>query len=283
MQPKPIVIYGPTASGKTAYAVKLAMKLNAEVINADSQQVYRELPILTAQPSEDERSSIAHHLYGCISVRDEFNAALWVSLAKSKMAEVAERGKRPILVGGTGLYIKSLVDGISSIPPIAPEIKEQVASMDSELLSEQLLKLDPHAHERLNKNDLVRRKRALEVVLSTGIEIAKWQEQASTSARNGYEFKLLLPNREKVYDSINRRVHKMVAEGVVDEVSNIVNNFKGVVLPKAHGLPEFSSYVLGDVTLTEAIATTQQNVRNYAKRQFTWARHQFDFDEVIEV
>lgn len=284
MENKAIVVFGPTASGKTAYSIKLAQTLDGEVINADSQQVYRQIPILSAAPSESERLGIVHHLFCHIDLWQHYNAATWAKQARQAIAQVKAAGKIPILVGGTGLYLRSLMQGIAAIPEIDRELHDRVINMSALEVNHQLAALDPSANQRLNTHDIHRRRRALEVIIMTGKSIYEWQlEQMNDDQSSQYHCILLMPQRQQLYDKINQRVISQFLSGAIEEVASIIAQHNYQNLPKAHGLPEIAQFLQGDITYQEALARTQQHVRNYAKRQLTWARHQFQFNEIIEV
>jgi tRNA dimethylallyltransferase len=233
MQGKINIICGTTACGKTKYAVELARKIDAEVINADSMQIYTEFPILSAQPSYDETQGVPHHLYGIISCRDHFDVAKWMQLATAKIHEIKARSKIPLLVGGTGLYIKSLVYGISSVPKIPLLIKEQMkelqANHNQAALYQLLQSQDALTAQQINPNDSQRTMRALEVITATGIPLAKWHNHAAPTPFSRQDFHLILLTRprELIYNNINQRFIDMLAAGAVEEVRRIYEQYKG--------------------------------------------------------
>lgn len=288
MQGKINIICGTTACGKTKYAVELAQKINGEVINADSMQVYFELPILTAQPTREEKQDIAHHLYGYASCASNISVAQWLLLACDKIQEVLAKGKTPILVGGTGMYIKSLVYGIAAIPSIPEEIKQKVRDLinnSGEELYELLFQQDPLTAQQLKPGDKQRVGRALEVIMATNKPLAEWQKQKPQLLYPRSDFHLLLLTRPRafIYENINQRFLDMLDMGALAEVQNVWQKYGDINYPKAHGLPELIKYLKGEMSMDEAIAKSQQNVRNYAKRQTTWFNHQLDFDEKVEL
>jgi tRNA dimethylallyltransferase len=284
MKNKINVILGTTASGKTKYSISLAAKLNGVVINCDSMQVYKEIPILTAQPTPDEKGDIEHRLFGYISCSEHYSVGRWLEDVVPVIKEVIERGKTPILVGGTGMYVKTLMDGISPTPSISIDTKKQVKSLSRDLLHKRLEKLDPVTSKKLKPNDHQRIIRALEVFIETGKSLSDWQsnEQPEIFFSKGqfYTIKIERP-RETIYENIDKRFLDMVNDGVVDEVSRVYRQFGNIVYPKAHGLPEIISYLNGNITLDEAILLAQRNTRHYAKRQTTWMNHQVVFDKTI--
>ncbi len=287
MRAKINIIFGATASGKTAYGVELAKRFDGEIINADSMQVYREIPVIGAQPTAEERQDIPHHLYGFRSVLDAYSVGDFIIDATRKINEVSARGKMPILVGGTGLYIKALVEGLPDLPTISSETKAKVAELrerlDTPELHEYLRKLDPMTASKLKPNDMQRIMRALEVMFESGHSLAELQkhEKHAPFPRSDYYIIWLNPTREVIYQKINQRFIKMIELGAVKEVKQLITIFGDAPLPKACGIPEIQSYLEGKLTLDETICKAQQSTRHYAKRQITWGRHQFDFNEII--
>jgi tRNA dimethylallyltransferase len=281
--PKIIVILGATTSGKTAYAIDLAHKIGGEIINADSMQVYKEIPVLTAQPTEEEKSGIIHHLFGCISCLEKFDVKNWIDSVAPLIKQIRLEGKHPILVGGTGMYIKSLVEGIAEVPEIDNSLRESLKLLPTETLYQKLVERDFDISQKLKPGDRQRIIRALEVILSTGISLSKWQEKSTSKFFNREEFDLiwLRRTREELYLRIDSRFKSMLKDGALLEASKLID--KRHLLPKAHGLPELISFLLGNITLAEATKLAQQHTRNYAKRQLTWFRHQIDFDRAIDL
>lgn len=285
MRGKINVIFGATASGKTALGIKLAQELDGVVINADSMQVYREIPIITAQPTEDELTQAPHLLYGYKSVFDKHSVAIWLDDVIPAIKSVLESGKTPILVGGTGLYIDSLIKGISNIPDVPHELEDDLRTNHScEELYKKLQDLDPTMAEKLKPNDKQRVARALGVILSTGKSISYWQQQKSPPpfSRDMFHLIWLNPDRAAVYEKINNRFDAMFENGLLKEVEELYPKcVASSTIPKAHGLPELFAYLRGETSLAQARDKAKQNTRNYAKRQLTWARHQLQFDEII--
>jgi len=283
------ILAGTTASGKTKYAVELAKQIGAVIINCDSMQVYQEIPILTAQPTLEEKQGIEHRLFGMVPCDKEFNVGVWLELAVKEIKELLASGKTPLLVGGTGLYIKSLVEGISELPEISDQTKLQVVELQAGCTTFQLyaklLELDPVAKDRIKSGDTQRILRALAVVIETGKSIFTWQANARIAKffpRNSFYLMWLKKPRETVYDNINQRFLQMVELGAVEEVKKLYQQKRGKNLPRAHGLPEIIKYLQGEMGLDEAIAVAQKNTRHYAKRQITFFNHQLKFDHVIE-
>lgn len=280
------ILAGTTASGKTKYAVELAKQINAVIINCDSMQVYQEIPLLTAQPTEEEKLGIEHRLYGCIPCGKEFNLGVWLELVVKEIKEVLALGKTPLLVGGTGLYIKSLVEGISELPSISEQTKLRIVELQVNCttadLYSKLLDLDPLAGIRLKAGDTQRILRALAMVIETGTSIFTWQANAKVThffPRESFYLMWLKKPREIIYNNINQRFLQMIELGVVEEVKKLKTD---ITLPKAHGLPEIIKYLKGELSIEQAIAIAQKNTRHYAKRQITFFSHQLEFDKVIQ-
>ena len=248
------------------------------IVNADSAQVYRDLPILSAAPGEAECRRAEHRLYGFLDGATACSAADWASRAKVEIHEIQAAGRLPVLVGGTGMYIRTLLDGIAPVPAIDPEIRKEVRAASVEENRAKLEKLDPEAAARLSPGDTTRTARALEVVLSTGKSLAAWQSRRVGGISDDVELQpiVLLPPRDWLYQRCDERFAGMVAEGAVDEVQALLDRDLDGDLPvmRAIGVPELSAYLRGETTLEEAIARGQQATRRYAKRQYTWLAHQ---------
>jgi tRNA dimethylallyltransferase len=277
-KPPLVVIAGPTASGKSALALALAQQINAVIVNADSAQVYRELGVVSAAPSGDELRSAEHRLYGVRDGALPCSAADWASMAKREIADIHASGRTPILVGGTGLYLRILLDGIAPVPPIDPEVRARVREASTEQNRAKLQELDPEAAQRLRPADTARISRALEVILSTGRTLADWQKHREGGIGEAVELHplILLPPRKWLYARCDERFAHMVDKGAVSEVEALLARRLDPNLPvmRAIGVPELSGYVLGHATLDQAITAGQQATRRYAKRQYTWFAHQ---------
>lgn len=275
---KAIVIYGPTASGKSQLAIDLALTCGGCIVNADSMQLYTPLPILSAQPSEEDQKQVPHFLYGVLSAKENCSVHAWVEKVAGLVQKIRHKFEICILVGGTGFYLKGLLEGVSGVPEISPEIKKTVEKnlqdVGKEGLYRKLQSLDPQAAENLNIQDAYRVGRALEVFLETGRSIIDWQ-------KNKQVFQLfdsvtqisLMPEREVLYAAINQRGEKMFNEGGIAEVA-AVKDFSLGGCTHTLGYRQIKSYLEGKMGLDEALEKTQQFSRNYAKRQFTWFRHQ---------
>lgn len=280
---KPIIIIsGPTASGKSALAIKLASHIQGVIINSDSKQVYKEIPIITAQPNDEEKATIPHILYGVVSVLHDFTLSDWLTLATNAINECHLTDKIPILTGGTGMYFKNLIYGVNEMPPITPEIKEHVRNLvnneSAGCLHKLLADKDKDMAAKLNINDKHRVSRALEVFMQTGKSLIYWQQIPPKTFYEPQQFQhfFLCPQRQIVYDNCNKRFDAMLENGVLEEAEKIAAMELSPHLPafKAHGLPELLSYLKGDITLSSAIELAKLNTRHYIKRQFTWAKSQ---------
>ena len=272
------LIAGPTASGKSALALALAERANGIVVNGDSAQVYRDLPILSAAPSQADLDRAEHRLYGTRDGASPCSAADWATLARGEIAEVQAEGKLPILVGGTGLYLRTLLDGIAPIPPIDPDIRQRVRATDVEANRTQLEALDPAGASRLNAGDTTRIARALEIILSTGEPLAAWHQRREGGIGDQVELRplILLPPRDWLYKRCDERFAAMMSRGAIDEVRTLLDRGLDPQSPvmRAIGVREVSAYLAGAFSLDETIAAGQVATRQYAKRQFTWFANQ---------
>ena len=284
MKDKINIVCGATASGKTKYAISLAKQLDAVVINADSMQIYKEIPILTAQPTEQEKESIIHKMYGFINCGDEFSLGHWLKHVTREIEELKAHGRQIILVGGTGLYLSSLISGISDIPDISIDIRQKVRSLaDSEDIFWILQKKDPKAANTIKPNDHQRIMRALEVHEQTGQSILSFHNKKKISFYNKDHFNIIYLERERkeIYDNINNRFIYMIQHGAIDEVKDLLKIRPNVNYPKAHGLYEIIDYLTGNISLEDCINISQKNTRNYAKRQITWLKNKISFNQII--
>lgn len=285
-----IVLAGPTASGKSALGIAIAEKVQGTIINADSMQVYRDLRVLTARPTDDEMLRVPHHLYGVLDGATHGTAAVWVDLARQAIAETIAEGRVPILLGGTGMYLRSLFDGLAEIPPIPAEIRAaargKLAEEGAEGLHAALSYADPATAANLKPGDSQRLVRAWEVLQATGRGLADWQASPAGPGLPNPVFRLLLqPPRASLYARIDRRFDGMIAAGALDEAKAVLARDDipaDAPMRKAHGLPELIQYLKGEISLDEAVRVGQLNTRHYAKRQTTWFRHQFSPDMVVE-
>lgn len=285
-----ILLAGPTASGKSALGLSLAEKIGGTVINADSMQVYRDLHILTARPTDEEMARVPHRLYGVLDASMHGTAALWRNMALDAIGETTRAGRVPILLGGTGLYLKALTEGLVDLPPIPEEARSEARQRlerdGSAGLHAALAAIDPAMAERLKPGDSQRLVRAYEVRLGTGQSLADWQASSAAPPLPNPVYRLLLrPPRATLYARIDRRFKAMMAAGALDEARVFrarTDIPADAPVRKAHGLPELIQYLDGKISLDEAIRIGQLNTRHYAKRQTTWFRHQLLADLVVE-
>ncbi|MEG8052415.1 tRNA (adenosine(37)-N6)-dimethylallyltransferase MiaA [Sphingomonas aerolata] len=277
--PKVALIAGPTASGKSALALAIADAHDGVVINADSAQVYADLRILTARPSAEEEASALHRLFGHVDAADAtYSAARWAAEATRAIDEVVAERRLPILVGGTGLYIRTLLDGIAPVPAIDPDLREQVRALPVAEAHAALALLDPRAAARLNAADTTRVARALEVVRGTGRTLADWQTERVGGIGDRLDVRalILIPDR----DWLNARIDQRFAEMAKTSQAEVTALLARTDIPqdapirRAIGVPEIAALVRGEMSKTDAIAAGSLATRRYAKRQYTWLRHQ---------
>ena len=275
-----IVICGPTASGKSALAMKLANELNGEIINADSMQVYNELKILTSRPSTNDTENIPHNLFGIRKMVEPFSLNIWIKLAKQSISQIIDRGRIPIACGGTGMYIHYLSKRLSKIPEI-PDIvrlqaREKLEVLGNENFSKELIKLDPLLGNKIPIGDSQRLTRAWEVMKATGQSLATWNMEPDQPTGLSLYHVLLIPDREILYRICDQRFLGFMDQGAVAEAETIKNMNLDPSLPamKALGLSQIIKYLDGEMYLDDAIKHAQQKTRNYAKRQMTWFRNQ---------
>ena len=279
-----VLIAGPTASGKSALAVKLARRFGGVVVNADSMQVYRDLEVITARPTPEEMGEVPHRLYGHIDGAVNHSAAAYAAEVTALLTELAGQGALPVLVGGTGLYFKALTEGLSEIPPVPDEVRTAFRTWaeqrtTSELHAE-LAGKDPEMAARLRPSDRLRVMRALEVFEATGRSLASFQGSRRPGPLAEQELlKLFLaPERELVRARIDARFDVMMAQGALNEVAALRERRLDPLLPvmRAHGVPGLIAYLDGTLSLDEAVARGKADTRAYAKRQMTWFRHQME-------
>jgi tRNA dimethylallyltransferase len=248
------------------------------IVNADSAQIYRDLRVLSAAPTDEDLRQAEHRLYGVRDGALPCSAADWATMAKAEIADIHSRGRTPIFVGGTGLYLRTLLDGIAPVPAIDPEVRERVRATTLEENRAKLASLDPGSVARLKAADTARINRALEVILSTGRTLAEWQKQRAGGIADEVELRpiILLPPRKWLYARCDERFAHMIDEGAVAEVELLLARKLNPNLPvmRAIGVPELSAYLLGKTLLDEAVTAGQQATRRYAKRQYTWFAHQ---------
>ena len=268
-------IVGPTAGGKTALAVEAAKRIGGEIICCDSMQIYEKMIIGSAAPSEEEKQGVPHHLFGFVPIEKNFSAADYVPLARQKIEEISSRGKLPILCGGTGLYLESLMYQSDYSPSVAPEIREELNKKNEDELYDMLVSLDPVSSEIIHKNNKKRVVRALEICIGTGKPKSEW-DALSRTKESIYDARVVVlsyRDREALYNRIDRRVDMMFDSGLVDEVKGIAFP-EGSTAGEAIGYKELRGYLKGEATLQEASDAIKQATRRYAKRQITWFKRE---------
>ena len=276
---KIILLAGPTASGKSKLAIKLAEQLNGEIINADSMQVYKEISILTSRPSVSDLKKVKHHLYGFKSITNEFSSGDWLQLATIKIKNLLKSNKTPIVVGGTGLYFKSLTDGLVKIPNIPIALRKEIRDLHIKIgqkeFYKKLLKLDPLSKNFVINTDSQRSMRAYEVKKFTKNSLSIWIKKTKSNFNNKLFINFFInPPRELLYKSINYRVEKMFRENVLNEVINLKNkNIRNKLYANnIIGMKEIKDYLDNKNTLTDTKELIKIRTRQYSKRQFTWSR-----------
>ena len=277
-----VLIAGPTASGKSALALALAREFGGAVINTDSMQVYRDLRIITARPTPEEEALAPHRLYGTRDAAVNCSVGMWIDDATAALAEARVQGRLPIFIGGSGLYFKALLRGLSNIPPIPREVRERVRTRMErdgvEAMHAELARRDPASGESLKPRDRARVARALEGIEATGRSIRDWHGDGLPPLLNPENVTavFLAPDRNELYARIDARFRAMMEAGALDEVAALAARGLDPILPamKAHGVPALIRHLRGELSREEAIAIGQTDTRHYAKRQFTWFRHQ---------
>jgi tRNA dimethylallyltransferase len=273
------IVTGATASGKSALALQWAGERTSVIINADSMQLYRGAPILTAQPSAADMQVAEHRLYGVLDASDAGSVAAWLSLACAEITAAWEAGIVPIVTGGTGMYLHALMHGLSPIPEIPVAIRTEVRALDNAALQQALMGEDPMMAATLRPSDSQRMARALEVMRATGQSLQQWQHVAPIPPLSGALFNVhvLMPNRTELYERINQRTYIMIQSGgmMEAEVLHTRDLSRSLPLMRAVGVVELLAYLDGHGTLAEAITAIQTNTRHYAKRQLTWIRNHY--------
>ncbi len=284
---KTLIIAGPTASGKSAFALLIAKVINGVIINADSMQWYKDLAVLTAQPTIKDKEISPHRLYECLDIHEVGSAALWQQAALTHIHTCHSQGKLPIIVGGSGLYLRTLTHGLSPIIPIPDDIRQSVRALAERLslaeFREYVLAQDTDLAQYIPPVDRQRLTRALEVKLATGQSIRALQGKGEPPLNHLLTYVILAPERAALCDRINQRVLHMIDSGVLDEIQSFwdKNPPADCMLRKVIGLSPLTAYSRGDVTLVEAIARAQIETRQYAKRQTTWFKGQSPADVLI--
>ncbi len=279
LKSKIILISGPTASGKSSFAIKLAKKVNGEIINADSMQVYKQLKILSARPDPKKYQKIKHHLYGFNNVKKNFSTGDWLKLVIKKIKEVQKRKKTPILVGGTGLYFKALIDGLVKIPKISLKLRTQIRDLQKKIgqkkFYEKLLKLDPSSKRKIRPTDTQRSIRAFEVKKFTKRSLQEWFKNTKSTFSEDIFFKVYIDYpRQELIERINLRIEEMFKKGAITEVKNLIKLKlkKDKSANKAIGVMEIKDYLDKEKDLDQIKEKIAIKTRQYAKRQSTWAR-----------
>jgi tRNA dimethylallyltransferase len=278
-QSKIILISGPTASGKSIFAIKLAKKIDGEIINADSMQVYKKLRILTARPSKKDQKNIRHHLFGIIDLDKKFSTGQWLKIAIKKIKNIQKKRKVPILVGGTGLYFQSLIKGLAEIPEIPLKFRNKIRLMqkkDGQIkFYKKLIKIDPSVKNKFDPNDVQRSIRAFEIKSFTKISMYNWLEKTNSEFKDSDFLKLYIDfKREELIKRIALRTATMIEAGAVKEVKKFltVKIKKNQSVNKVIGIDELTQYLKNKINLDQAEELITIKTRQYAKRQATWAR-----------
>ena len=279
LKSKIVLIYGPTASGKSNFAIKLAKKINGEIINADSMQIYKELKVLSARPFKKNFQKIKHHLYGFQSVKKNFSTGDWLKLVNQKILEIKKRKKVPILVGGTGLYFKSLIEGLVNIPNIPIKFREKIRSLHKKIGSKnfflKLIKIDPLAKKHINLSDTQRVIRAYEVKKFTKKSLYDWFQNTKSNYEQKDFYKIYIDfPRDELIKKITSRVVEMIKKGAILEVKKFIKLkvAKNKSANKAIGVTEIKEYIDKKIQINEVIEKISIKTRQYAKRQTTWSR-----------
>ena len=279
LKSKIVLISGPTASGKSNFSIKLAKKINGEIINADSMQVYEELKILSARPNLKDYQKIKHHLYGFHKVKNNFSTGDWLKFSIKKIKEIRKRKKTPIFVGGTGLYLKTLTDGLVSIPNIPIRFRNEIRSLHKSLgqkrFYQKLIKLDPNSKKKINPTDVQRSIRAYEVKQFTKKSLYDWFKNTKSSFKKDDFYKIYIDYpREELIQRISKRAEQMIKIGAINEVKRFLKLKvkKDKSVNKAIGIHEIKEYLEKRIDMSEVIEKISIKTRQYAKRQSTWAR-----------
>ena len=286
---KIFLISGPTASGKSSFAIKLAKKINGEIINADSMQVYKELNILTARPKKKDQKTIKHHLYGFQSVKKNFSTGQWLILAKKKIKEIKKKNKIPILVGGTGLYFKAMTEGFVKIPKISLKLRNRTRHLQKKLGQDEfykrLIEIDPLIKNKINPKDPQRSIRAYEVKKYSNVSLIDWFKKTDKKFEDEDFLKIYIEvSRPDLIERINKRVHQMFKNGVIHEVKGFLKiKVKKDKSPnKIIGIKEIDKFLIGEHDLRTVKDLISIKTRQYAKRQSTWARGQMSSWQKID-
>ena len=269
---------GPTGAGKSAHALAIAARRPTVIINADAMQMVITLRVITARPTIAEEAAAEHALYGVLRPEEPTSVAVWLARVEPVIRRAWTEGKLPLLVGGTGMYIKALMEGLATIPPVPQAVRESVRALDAATVRAQLEARDPAMAAQLKPGDRQRNLRALEVMAATGISLDVWQKQETVRPfpEAAFDVFLAMHAREEIYRRIDARFETMMQNGALEEVRALMALALPPEIPilRAHGVPELMAHLRGEMALADAIAQAQQNTRNYAKRQMTWLRNQ---------
>ena len=271
-------ITGPTASGKSKFAIDLSKKIKGEIVNADSMQIYKELKIITARPSQLDNKKIKHHLYGYVDGSNRYNVEKWCQDASQVIKSLNKKNINPIFVGGTGLYIDTLINGIASIPSVPESIRNDSKNLLEKVGKEEFYKIvkkiDEDSIKLIFPNDIQRLRRIWEVFNYTNKKFSEWKKNKNKKFITSLDYKifLFLPDRKKNYERVNKRVLTMIKSGAIEEIENLLkfNYNKDLPIMRAHGVPEISDYLKNKITLEDCIKKIQLVTRHYVKRQNTW-------------
>jgi tRNA dimethylallyltransferase len=281
MTPRIWLIAGPTASGKSALALRLAEEIGAEIVGADALQLYRDIPVLSAAPSDAERARVPHHLVGVADAADGWSAGRWLRAAREVLDEIAARGRPAVVVGGTGLYFRALTQGLAEVPPVPAAVREQgeaeYAALGEAAFRERLAQVDAAAAARISPGDRQRLARAWEVYATTGRALSDWQaDNEGALPPDSWRAVAIEPERQALYDRCDARFAAMTAQGALDEVRALAARNLSHALPalKAVGYPELAAHLRGELPLPQAVEAARRETRRYAKRQSTWLRGQ---------
>ncbi len=280
------IVAGPTAGGKSAFALGLAKKLNGVVINCDSMQIYDGLHVLTAQPTEQDKREVPHVLYGILQPAEPCSAGIWQALATHEIKTAIENGQTPIICGGNGMYIKTLMEGLSPIPETPPEIRERANARQEEIgtaaMHEELKKRDPESAARFHPEHTARIVRAWEVFEATGKKLSDWQKESKNAPPENWNFEIhkIIPEREELYRRCDMRFNRMLDNGALEEVEDFSARLDSGEIPappllaKALGFAHLRAFLAGKISLEQATTLAQTETRQYAKRQVTWFKNQ---------
>ena len=271
-------ITGPTASGKSKFAIDLSKKIKGEIVNADSMQIYKELKIITARPSQLDNKKIKHHLYGYVDGSNRYNVEKWCQDASKVIESLNKKNINPIFVGGTGLYIDTLINGIASIPSVPETIRNDSKNLLEKVGKEEFYKIvkkiDEDSIKLIFPNDIQRLRRIWEVFNYTNKKFSEWKKNKNKKFITSLDYKILLflPDRKKNYERVNKRVLTMIKSGAIEEIEKLLklNYNKDLPIMRAHGVPEISAYLKNKITLEDCIKKIQLVTRHYVKRQNTW-------------